>query len=177
MTDVPLMLSEKWDGFNPTDIDYRFVFAQAQRRGWVNPVKNYTAAQPAQVDKEGWGKPQPLPSSLRKVKALDVNWLPSTVRAAVSDIAERLSCPVDYVAASLLVGAGAIVGNRVGILPKQHDDTWEAYPALWGGIVGSPGSMKTPAQQETMKPLSPLLGIEPNLKEGQNIGVLGVRST
>jgi hypothetical protein len=153
MTDVPLMLSEKWDGFNPTEIDYRFVFAQAQRRGWVNPVKNYTAAQPTQVDKEGWTKPQPLPNTLRKVKALDVNCLPSTIRAAVSDIAERLSCPVDYVATSLLVGAGAIVGNRVGILPKQFDDTWKAYPALWGGIVGPPGSMKTPVQQETMKPL------------------------
>ena len=153
MTNVPLMFSEKWDGFNPTDIDYRSVFAEAQRRGWVNPAKNYTAAQPTQVDKEGWAKPQPLPNTLRKVKALDVNCLPSTIRVAVSDIAERLSCPVDYVATSLLVGAGAIVGNRVGILPKQYDDTWKAYPALWGGIVGPPGSMKTPVQQETMKPL------------------------
>lgn len=153
MIDPSLKLSQKWDSFNPTDIDYRFVFAEAQRRGWVNPVKNYAAAQPSQANKKGWVKPQPLPNSLRKVKALDVNCLPSTIRAAVSDIAERLTCPVDYVATSLLVGAGAIVGNRVGILPKQHDDTWEVYPAFWGGIVGSPGSMKTPVQHETMKPL------------------------
>ncbi len=149
----PLKLSKTWDGFNPTDIDYHYVFAEAQRRGWVNPAKNYAAAQPAPIDKDGWGKPQSLPNSLRKVKALDVNCLPSTIRGAVSDIAERLTCPVDYVATSLLVGAGATVGNRVGILPKQHDDTWEVYPALWGGIVGPPGSMKTPVQHETMKPL------------------------
>jgi hypothetical protein len=153
MTDASLLFSKKWDSFNPTHLNHLFIFAEAMRRGWVNPVKNYTAAQPTQVDKEGWAKPQPLPSTLRKVKALDVNCLPSTIRAAVSDIAERLSCPVDYVATSLLVGAGAIVGNRVGILPKQFDDTWKAYPALWGGIVGPPGSMKTPVQQETMKPL------------------------
>lgn len=151
MNNIPLKLSKKWDSFKPTGIDYRFIFAEAQRRGWVNPAKNYRS--PQSCSDAGWCQPQPLPSSLRKVKALDVNCLPSTVRAAVCDIAERLSCPVDYVAASLLTGAGAIVGNRVGIVPKQYDETWKVYPALWGGIVGPPGSMKTPVQQETMKPL------------------------
>lgn len=149
----PNDISRKWDGFHPTDINYRVVFAEAQRKGWVNPTKNYAPPSATNVDGEGWATPQPLPNALRKVKALDVNCLPSTIRGAVSDIAERLSCPVDYVATALLVSAGAIVGNRVGILPKQHDNTWEVYPALWGGIVGPPGSMKTPVLQETLKPL------------------------
>ncbi len=149
----PLETSQKWDSFNPTHIDYRSVFGEAQRRGWVNPAKSYVSPQGANADDGGWATPQPLPNSLRKVKALDVACLPSTIRDAVIDIAERLSCPVDYVATSLLVGAGAIVGNRIGILPKKHDDSWEVYPALWGGIVGPPGSMKTPVQQVTMKPL------------------------
>jgi hypothetical protein len=153
MNNSPLKLSQAWDGFNPTDIDHRFVFAEAQRRGWVNPVKNYAATQNSSCDKESWSTPQPLPKSLRKVKALNVDYLPSTIREAVRDIAERLTCPADYVAASLLVGAGAIVGNRIGILPKQYDDEWEVYPAFWGGIVGPPGSMKTPVQHATMKPL------------------------
>ena len=153
MTNLPLMFSKKWDSFHPTDINYLFVFAEAKRRGWVNPAKTYSSPQAVGADQEGWANPQPLPNSLRKVKSLKVGYLPSTVRDAVQDIAERLSCPVDYVAASLLVGAGALVGNRVGIMPKQHDETWEVYPAFWGGIVGPPGSMKTPVQQETMKPL------------------------
>lgn len=153
MTDAPLKLSNAWDSFNPTGIDYRFVFAEAQRRGWVNPTKTYVATPAVDVDASGWAKPQPLPKALRKVKALDIDCLPSTVRDAVQDIADRLSCPVDYVAISVLVGAGAIVGNRIGILPKEHDPTWEVYPAFWGGIVGPPGAMKTPAQQEALKPL------------------------
>jgi hypothetical protein len=153
MTKAPLKLSQTWDSFNPTSIGYLSVFAEAQRRGWINPIKTFASSPASGVSMEGWAKPQPLPNSLRKVKALDVNCLPSTIRGAVSDVAERLSCPVDYVAASLLIAAGAIVGNRIGILPKQHDDTWEVYPAFWGGIVGPPGSMKTPVQQETMKPL------------------------
>lgn len=149
----PLALARTWDGFTPTQIDYKFVFAEAQRRGWVNPAKTYTSAQAPHIEDGVWATPQPLPNSLRKVKVLDVGCLPSTIRDAVSDIAERLSCPVDYVAASLLVSAGAIVGNRIGILPKQYDDTWEVFPALWGAIVGPPGSMKTPVLQETLKPL------------------------
>lgn len=149
----PLQASQKWDSFEPAHIDYRFVFAEAQRRGWVNPAKSIAVAQGERANDGGWPIPQPLPNSLRKVKALDLSCLPSTIRDAVADIAERLSCPADYVATSLLVGAGAIVGNRIGILPKQHDDSWEVYPALWGGIVGPPGSMKTPVQQITMKPL------------------------
>ncbi|MEY3658593.1 MAG: hypothetical protein RL425_1354 [Pseudomonadota bacterium] len=153
MTNVPLKFSDKWDSFHPTGIDYRFIFAEAQRRGWVNPVKNYSSPESQTIDQEGWGPPQPLPSLLRKVKALDIKFLPSSIRDAVGDIAERLSCPIDYVATSLLVGAGAVVGNRIGILPKQRDDSWEVYPVLWGGIVGPPGSMKTPVLQETMKPL------------------------
>ncbi len=162
-TENPRDPAKTWEGFNPTSIDYRFIFAEAQRQGWVNPTKSYAASTSAgavlgadekpQVGDDSWDVPQSLPGSLRKVKELNVDCLPSTVQNAVSDISERLSCPADYVAASLLVGAGAIVGNRVGILPKQHDDTWEVYPAFWGGIVGPPGSMKTPVQHETMKPL------------------------
>lgn len=149
----PRKVSQKWESFRPDHTDYRFVFAEAARRGWVNPLQSYGVSKGLQVTGGEWAMPQPLPSSLRKVKALDVGCLPSTIRDAVRDIAERLSCPTDYVATSLLVGAGAIVGNRVGILPRQYDDTWEVYPALWGGIVGPPGSMKTPVQQATMKPL------------------------
>lgn len=159
----PLHLSQTWDSFNPTRIDYKFVFAEAQRRGWVNPAKSYALSGCGGANIEGWATPQPLPNSLRKVKALNVGWLPSTIRDAVSDIAERLSCPIDYVATSLLVGAGAIVGNRIGILPKQYDPTWEVYPALWGGIVGPPGSMKTPVQNVTMKPLD-------HIEEQESIG-------
>lgn len=150
----PLMLSTTWDSFTPSQIGYKSVFAEAQRRGWVNPTK--IIAEPCEEEPtttSGWPTPQKLPAQLRSVRALPVNCLPSTVRDAITDIADRLSCPVDYVATPLLVGAGAIIGNRIGILPKQYDDMWEVYPTLWGGIVGPPGSMKTPAQQETMKPL------------------------
>lgn len=149
----PLDVAKTWDSFKPTKIGYKFVFAEAQRRGWVNPMTSFPPASGETVVIGDWGAPKPLPNALRNVKALDPKLLPSSIRSAASDIAERLSCPIDYVAVSILVGAGAIIGNRIGILPKQYDESWEVYPVLWGGIVGPPGSMKTPVQLETMKPL------------------------
>lgn len=89
----PLALARTWDGFTPTQIDYKFVFAEAQRRGWVNPAKTYTSAQAPHIEDGVRATPQPLPNSLRKVKVLDVGCLPSTIRDAVSDIAARAELP------------------------------------------------------------------------------------
>ena len=41
----------------------------------------------------------------------------------------------------------------MGILPKEHDVSWEVYTGFWGGIVGYPGSMKTPALNAAFEPL------------------------
>lgn len=147
----PLEVGEKWDGFDPTNIDHRFIFAEAQRQGWVNPAQSLSAA-PVTVTSD-WPEPEPLPQALLPVRSLDPACLPASTRAAVVDIADRLSCPLDYVVTPLLIGAGAVLGNRVGILPKQYDTSWEVYPVLWGGIIGPPGSMKTPAMQHALKPL------------------------
>lgn len=149
--DTPQECSKRWEGFNPTKIDYLFVFAEAQRQGWVNPAQSFPAA-PVTAASD-WSAPQPLPDALLPVRSLDPSCLPASIRAAVVDIADRLSCPLDYVVTPLLIGAGAVLGNRVGILPKQHDTSWEVYPVLWGGIIGPPGSMKTPAMQHALKPL------------------------
>src|SRR5262249_27994043 len=36
--------------------------------------------------------------------------------------------------------------------PKRHDD-WLVIPNLWGGIVGRPGMLKSPAIAEALRPL------------------------
>jgi hypothetical protein len=97
--------------------------------------------------------PQKLPGQLRPVIKLNPSYLPQSIREGVVDIAERLSCPIDYVAIGVLAGAGTILGNSVGILPKEHDDSWVVHAGFWGGIVGTPGSMKTPSLLAALKPL------------------------
>lgn len=99
------------------------------------------------------GKPQKLPPALRPVQALNMNCLPVVMRDAVIDLADRLQCPPDYLAVAMLSAAGAVIGNKVGIFPYANDESWEVYPALWGGIVGDPGTKKTPSLLHAHKPL------------------------
>lgn len=151
----PLNASTTWDSLQPTSISYRYVFAEAQRQGWVNPAKRFEldiTTLPAS-DLNGWLEPQKLPGELHPVHNLNPDWLPEALRDGCIDIAERLSCPLDYVAIPAIVGAGTALGNTVGILPKEYDESWVVHAGFWGGIVGSPGSMKTPALIHSLKPL------------------------
>jgi len=102
------------------------------------------------------GNPQKLPPTLRPVPALDTTHLPDAISDAVIDLSDRLQCPPDYLAVAMLSAAGAVVGNKVGIFPYANDESWEVYPALWGGIVGDPGSKKSPALQHSHTPLQHL---------------------
>lgn len=151
----PFNASTTWDSLQPTSIDYRYVFAEAQRQGWVNPAKRFEFDIPTlpEPDLNGWLEPQKLPGELHPVLNLNPDWLPEALRDGCVDIAERLSCPLDYVAIPAIVGAGTALGNTVGILPKEYDESWVVHAGFWGGIVGSPGSMKTPALIHSLKPL------------------------
>lgn len=153
----PLDAANTWDSFQPTSIDYKYIFAEAQRQGWVNPTKRFDIGNSiVPPDADGWSEPLKLPGELLPVLELDPEWLPEGLRAACLDIADRLSCPLDYVAIPAIVGAGTALGNTVGILPKEFDESWVVHAGFWGGIIGSPGSMKTPALNASLRPLQHL---------------------
>jgi len=100
-----------------------------------------------------WQEPEPLTESLKPVEKLPVEIIPKPFRGWVADSAYRMQCPVDFNAAALMVMLGAIIGAGCGVKPKRKDD-WLVIPNLWGGVVGRPGTMKTPALAGTLKPLS-----------------------
>ena len=77
-----------WDSLHPEGIGYKFVFAEAQRQGWVNPTKNFNSEIKASENPADWPMPLPLPDGLLSVEALDPSILPSTIREAVVDITE-----------------------------------------------------------------------------------------
>lgn len=101
---------------------------------------------------EIWPDPQPLPDALPPVMSFNAELFPDALRPWLVDVADRMRCPLDYLAVAAVVGLAAIVGRKVGIRPKRHD-TWLVVPNLWGVVVGRPGVMKTPALQEALKPL------------------------
>lgn len=122
----------------------------------IHELKNFLGLSESKTIEKIQILPKKLPTSLRPVPKLDTNFLPNAVKGAVIDLAERLQCPPDYLAVSMLCSAGAVIGNKVGIFPYANDESWEVYPALWGGIVGDPGSKKTPSLQAALMPLQHL---------------------
>ncbi len=112
-----------------------------------------SAATPTQND---WQTPKPLPADLPAVPPFDLDWLPDTFRPWIQDVAERMQCPPDFPAVGALVAVGSLVSRKVGIRPKCQDD-WLVVPNLWGGIVGRPGLLKTPALEQPMLPLRRLV--------------------
>jgi putative DNA primase/helicase len=108
-------------------------------------------------DSDGWPDPMPIRADLLPVEPLPLQLIPSPFRAWVKDVSDRMQCPPDYVAAGLVVMAGAVIGAGCGIRPKKNDD-WTVVPSFWGGVVGRPSMLKTPAIGEAMKPLEALEG-------------------
>ncbi len=51
-----------------------------------------------------------------------------------------------------MIAAGSLIGRRIGIRPQEHTD-WMEVANLWGVIVGEPGTLKSPAVSEALKPL------------------------
>jgi len=102
-----------------------------------------------------WPELMPVTTELLPVALLDPRIIPVPFRAWIVDVSERMQCPSDYVAAAMLVMTSSIIGAGCGIRPKKKDD-WLVIPNLWGGVVGRPSMMKTPAIGEAMKPMDAL---------------------
>ncbi len=106
------------------------------------------AAKPA----GGWEAPIPITSSLPPVEPFVPEMLPEAWRAYVFDVADRQQSVPDFVAVAALAGIASVIGNRIRIAPKQHDD-WIEVPNLWGAIIGPPSAMKSPAMQSALGPI------------------------
>ena len=92
-----------------------------------------------------WPDPRPVKSDLPPPPPFQGDvLLPNPLRGFVLDEADRMPCPPDFVAAALIVALGAVIGARCSIKPKRRDD-WIVTPNLFGGGVGDPSTMKTPA--------------------------------
>lgn len=102
-----------------------------------------------------WGPLERIPDGLSPVDPFVFDLLPAALRPWIKDIAERMQCPADYPAVSLMVALASVVGRQVTIRPKARDD-WTVTPNLWGAVIGRPALLKTPAIQEPMRMVNAL---------------------
>jgi hypothetical protein len=125
----------------------------------LDVVGRYARSQPptwtgTAQDLSTWPEPKPIDAPLPPVMGFDTAWLPAPFVPFVNDQAELMQCPPEFIAVPLMVGAAAALGNKIAIAPKSYDTGWLVAPVLWGGVVGRPGAMKSPAQGVAMRPLS-----------------------
>ena len=103
-----------------------------------------------------WPEPEKIKATLPPVPPFDQRLLPKVFRDWISDIAERMQCPIEFLAVGVMVAVGSVVGNRAGVQPKKRDISWVEVPNVWGAVVGRPGVMKSPALAQVLLPLRQL---------------------
>lgn len=105
-----------------------------------------------------WPEPTPLKSikkDLSPVISLPAALIPEPYQPWLTDIAERMQCPLDYVAVAALIASASLIGAGCRVRPKKND-SWSVVPNLWGGIVGRPSTLKSPSLKEVLKPMKAL---------------------
>ncbi len=103
----------------------------------------------------GWGSMEPLPAATPAVPTLPPDLLPMSLRPWLVEAANRAAVPLEFVVVSALCGLGSVIGRQVGIKPDKFDD-YTNIPNLWGAIVGRPGTKKSHAISEGLRPVTRL---------------------
>jgi len=101
----------------------------------IQNVKNY---------KKAWPKPLIIEDVLPDVEDLNLDILPKVLHEYIISCSNNMQVPPDYLAISIIISLSGLIGNRISIRPKKFDP-WTVIPNLWGMIVGSPSSMKSPS--------------------------------
>lgn len=145
-----------WDSFKPSNIGYETVFFKAQQNSWLNPNRKPVIQAPHTAT--NWPEPTSLPT-LPPVQPFRDELMPLTLRRWVADISQRMQCPSDFPAMAAIVSASSLISAYAVVQPKERDD-WQVVPNLWGTCVGRVGVKKSPALNESLKPLKHVQSIE-----------------
>ncbi|WP_167631048.1 DUF3987 domain-containing protein [Mariprofundus ferrooxydans] len=91
------------------------------------------------------------PDQLGAVPDMPVDMLPPVISDWIQRIAETYSCQRCVPACLFMTALSGVVGSRIGIRPYRQLSLL-IYPNFWGGVVGDPGTGKTPIMNATMAP-------------------------
>ena len=104
---------------------------------------------------EPWPDMLLLEEYLEPVLPMRHDMMPEALGDRVSEIATELHSPLDFAAVAQVVAVGSVIASRVRIRPL-HYKRWQVAPNLWGGMIGEPGTKKTPTMAEAFKVLDRL---------------------
>ena len=91
----------------------------------------------------------PLPAH-PDVPKMTTEMLPDVVARLALDQAHRLNSSIEFTVVPMMCALAAALGIKVGIHPKQQDP-WLVHPMVWGMVVSSPGTMKSPLANSVLR--------------------------
>lgn len=109
------------------------------------------------IESQDWPDPKTIDAPLHQVPIFNAEeLLPDAIKSFVVDEAQRMPCSIDFIAVGVLIALGSLIGTRCAVKPKSRD-SWLVIPNLWGAIVGSPSSKKSPSMGAALNPLDYLI--------------------
>jgi hypothetical protein len=154
-------LRTQWDSFERRkgsgqhNVRMATVMMMAKEAGYLHNIDEQLAVANLFRDDSEWPEPAPLSNEFLSVPSLDSEMLPSELQPWLSDVAARMSVPLDFAASAGLSMLGALIGRKIVIKPEKNSN-WSEPANLWGCIVASPGALKSPAIREVFAPLAEL---------------------
>jgi putative DNA primase/helicase len=108
-----------------------------------------------------WKELIEIPDNSYDVPHLPESLIPLSLYEWIVDTAQRMQVPYEFIAVPALVGISSVIGRKFRIYPKKND-SWLVVPNLWGAIVSRPGTFKSPAIAEALRPLEQIVEKENN---------------
>ena len=84
------------------------------------------------------------------IEPFPLDIFPKKLQVFIETAAEAISCPIDFVAASVLSAISTAIGGKRKL---QIKDGWQVSPVLWIGLIGETGEGKSPAMEAALAPL------------------------
>jgi len=97
-------------------------------------------------------EPKPLDLTLKPVATIDDDCLPKVLVDWLRPASKVIGCPFDFLVLSAIVMIATVIGSRLRVKPSQNND-WFVVASIYAGLVGLPSTKKTPALDETRKPI------------------------
>src|SRR5262249_47288765 len=129
---------------HPDREEFRHRFQEALDR--AGPLPSPTASS----SPGAWGEPVSL-SEIPSVMPFPLDVFPEVLQQFVPDPAAALPCPPDYLAVPVAVVAGGVLGAARELAVKESH---KQRASVYAGVVGVPGSAKTPALELVVEPLA-----------------------
>jgi hypothetical protein len=126
----------------------------ASKKSNLGDIEEPKSLNPVLYSKD-WGLPIPLRNPL---PPMNTNLIPDKWREWCLINAENTGVSPYPIFLQALVGLSSLLGNKVTIKPKKHDE-YTQYPNIWACIIAPPGSKKTQVSDIALYPLHQVVKI------------------